>query len=125
MRVLESERLLLRPVEKEDLEFLLELRWDRAITTHLVHQPLSMRSQLAWYEDLQKTGELAFCIWLKSAHEGSWVRAGVTGLSKFNARHQRAVWQSCRVAPANQRKGIAFEACTMLFDYAFNTLNLQ
>ena len=42
MRVLESDRIVLKPIEEEDLPLLLELRWDETLTDYLIHNPISM-----------------------------------------------------------------------------------
>lgn len=58
MRVLESERLSLRPVEEADLDFLLSLRWDAGIMEHLIHDPISARSQKDWLDRAAKSNDL-------------------------------------------------------------------
>ena len=48
MRILESERLILKPVEPEDLNFLMEQRWDADLTDYIIHNPISTYTQQKW-----------------------------------------------------------------------------
>ncbi len=54
MRVLESDRLLIKPVEEDDLAYLLDLRWDADIMGYLIHDPISMENQENWFRNLKK-----------------------------------------------------------------------
>ena len=45
MRVLETERLLLKPVEESDLPILLDLQWDKEVVQYMKFSPLSMDNQ--------------------------------------------------------------------------------
>lgn len=121
MRILETERLLLKPVENEDLEFLLDLRWNRDIMQHLIHDPISLKNQNDWFNNLKST-DLPLSIFVKENDERHLV--GTTGLYQINSRHQRAVWR-IRIDPSHQGKGYAKEATCLLLDYGFNTLNIN
>ena len=121
MRVLESERLLIKPVEKEDLQYLLELRWDASVMNFLIHEPLSMADQERWFDRLDNRN-CPCCIYMKS--ENGPERAGTVGLYDISTRHQRGTWR-IRIDAAQQGKGVATEATTMMLDYGFNTLNLH
>ena len=122
MRVLESKRLIIKPVEEEDLSYLLNLRWDTSIMDYLIHDPLSEVDQIKWFNSL-KSSEIPFCIFMK-LENNQIVNAGTIGLYNINMRHQRAVWR-VRLDPKQQGMGIAFEAATMVLNYGFNTLNLN
>ena len=125
MRILESDRLLIKPVEKEDLLTLLNLRWDSNIEESIIHEPISMESQQAWFESTSKSNNLACTIFLKNTDDPKNLKIiGTIGLFNFNHRHQRATWRM-RISPESQGKGIAFEAATMVLGYGFNTLNLH
>lgn len=123
MRVLESSRLVLKPVERADLPALLELRWDSAVMVQLLHDPISLESQTAWFERIRESGDVVVSIFVKG-DDAQLALAGTTGLFDIDRRHQRATWR-LRISPAYQGQGIAFEASKMIFDYGFNTLNLQ
>ena len=121
MRVLESERILLKPVEYDDLEYLLQLRWDKEITNFLIHEPLSLKNQQDWFDNI-KRNDMPLSIFEKK-NDGLNI-IGTIGLYNINARHQRAVWR-IRIDGSSQGKGYAKEAIQMLLDYGFNTLNLN
>ncbi|MDR2979407.1 MAG: GNAT family N-acetyltransferase [Bacteroidales bacterium] len=125
MRVLEGEKVLLKPIEQEDLSFLLDLRWDKEVTEYLIHDAISMQNQQKWFEDLVKKGDLALSIFYKNPKTQSLELAGTIGLYDINHRHQRATLKGTRIHPKYQGTGIVFEAMALLLDYAFNTLNLQ
>ncbi len=121
MRILETQRLLLKPIEVEDLNFLLNLRWDQEIMNHLIHDPLSVKNQNDWFNNLKKT-DLALSIFIKENSELKII--GTIGLYEINTRHQRAIWR-IRIDPSQQGEGYAIEAINLLLDYGFNTLNLN
>lgn len=122
MRILESERLIIKPVEENDLEYLLNLRWDTSIMEYLIHDPISIRDQKSWFANLSKK-DLAMSIFLKKP-DGMLQIVGTIGLYNIDSRHQRAV-SRVRIDPAFQRMGIGFESRMIVMDYGFNTLNLQ
>lgn len=121
MRILESDRLILKSIEIQDLDYLLKLRWDKDVMEYLIHQPISSIDQLDWFKSLKKT-DLALSIFIKT--ESSPILIGTTGVYEINQRHQRGIWR-IRIDSQYQGKGYAREASSMMLDYAFNTLNLQ
>lgn len=125
MRVLEGERVILKPIEQEDLSFLLDLRWDKEVTEFIIHDPISVHNQHHWFENLNKKGDLALSIFYKNPKTKTVELAGTIGLYDINHRHQRATLKGTRIHPTYQGSGIVFEAMTLLLDYGFNTLNLQ
>ena len=121
MRILESERLLLKPIEEEDIYELLEIRWDRDVMSLSLHEPISRREQLEWFRSLTRK-DLALSVFLKE--NGELRLMGTIGLYNINMRHQRAVFRM-RLALEAQGKKIGFKAGRMLMEYGFNVLNLQ
>ncbi len=121
MRYLESERLLIKPIEEEDIYQLLELRWDKDIMQYSLHEPISRKDQLEWYKSLTKR-DLALSIFLKERDSRSLV--GTIGLFNISMRHQRAEIRP-RLSLEYQGMGIAHEASRMILTYGFNVLNLQ
>jgi diamine N-acetyltransferase len=121
MRYLESSKLLLKPIEEEDILRLLELRWEKDTMQYLVHEPISKNKQFEWYKGLSDT-DVALTIFLKNDNKTELV--GTIGLYGINWRHQLANWR-IRLSPSVWGKGIAYESSNMLMDYAFNTLNLR
>ena len=65
---LETERLLLKPVEESDLPLLLELQWDKEVVKHMKFSPLSMENQKTWIKSLGKNS-LAFTINIKKNNQ--------------------------------------------------------
>ena len=121
MRYLESERLLIKPIEEEDIYQLLEFRWDKDIMRYTIHEPISKMDQLEWYKSLTKK-DLALSVFFKEGNKR--ILTGTIGLFDINMRHQRASIRM-RLSLEYQGKGIGGEASRMLFTYGFNTLNLQ
>ena len=121
MRILETDRILLKPVETEDLNYLLNLRWNQEVTNYLIHDPISVKNQNEWYNNL-KNNDLALSVFIKENDELRII--GTIGLYDINTRHQRAVLR-IRIDPLQQRKGYAKDAMNLLLDYGFNTLNLN
>ena len=121
MRLLESERLLLKPIEEEDIYKLLEIRWDKEVMYYSLHEPISKKQQLAWFNSLSGK-DLVLSVFLKENNDIKLV--GTIGLYNIDQRHQRAVFRM-RLDKYCQGKGIGFEAGRMLMEYSFNILNLH
>ena len=87
MRILESERLILKPVEPEDLAFLMEQRWDADLTDYIIHNPISSYTQQQWYEKICRNGDVAMSIFYKEKTGEKPVLLGAVGLYDINYRH--------------------------------------
>ena len=125
MRILESKRLILKPVEPEDLSFLMEQRWDADLTDYIIHNPISSYNQQQWYEKICRNGDVAMSIFYKEKNDEEPVLLGAVGLYDINQRHQRATWKTLRIPKQYQGIGLASEASEMLIEYGFNTLNIN
>ncbi len=126
MRVLETERILLKPIEPEDLSFLMNLRWDKEITQNIIHDPISSQDQRNWYEKISTGNNLALSIFYKNSKDDTNpIIIGTIGLYDINYRHQRATLKSMRILPQYQRQNIGLEATNLLVNYGFNVLNLH
>lgn len=121
MRILESDRLLLKPIEEEDLYQLMEFRWDKDIMFYTLHEPISKKDQMEWFRSLTKK-DLALSVFWKENDEQ--ILIGTIGLFNIDMRHQRASIRM-RLSLGYQGKGVGREAARMLFTYGFNTLNLH
>src|SRR3990167_3634909 len=119
MNILESEKVILKLIEKVDLAFLMELRQRKEVCEWIVSEPLTAEKQEKWFSEL-KDNELYFVI--ISASDGS--SEGQIGLFDINRQHQRARW-TLRIHPDHWKKGYAKEAMKIFFDYVFNILNLN
>jgi len=118
-----GEKVFIRPLEREDLSFVLELFNDTE--TSLLEGrwefPLTMEHQQRWFEenfddDLNKR----FVIWDLNKQE----RVGYTSLTEIN-------WQSrfghtaVKLHKAGGGKGYAYDAIMTLMGYAFFQMNLN
>ncbi len=121
MRILESERIILKPIEEEDIYKLLEIRWDKDVMMLSLHEPISRKDQMEWYRSLTKK-DLALSVFLKKDDDLDLV--GTIGLYDINMRHQRATFRM-RLDRSCRGEGLGFEAGRMLMEYGFNVLNLQ
>lgn len=121
MRVLESDRLLLRPIEEQDLQELLELRWNAEVMRHLVHEPISPARQFAWFKSLSDR-DVPLTILLKEGKARRLI--GTVGLYNIDPRHQLATWR-LRISGDVQGQGLGYESTSMTLDYGFSTLNLH
>lgn len=120
MRILENDVILMKPVEEEDLEGLLNLRWDADVMEHLRHEPIGMQHQRQWFKNTMN--DVVLSIFLKQ--EGKLKLIGTTGLFNIDMRHQHATWK-IRIAPEAQGKGLGYKIFIMILDYAFDTLNIR
>ena len=117
-KVLQSDRIYLKLIEKSDLEFLMNLRNDQIICRGIVHTPLSYESQLNWYNNSDTS--MQFVITLT---EGD-IQMGAIGLNDVDYKHQRAEW-NIRLDSKFFKKGYANEASKLLIDYVFRTHNIN
>ncbi len=120
MRILETERLLLKPVEEADLVSLLDLQWDKDVVQHMRFTPLSMDNQSSWLRTLGKD-RLAFTVFQKT--EGKLELIGLATLNNIDSINQRASW-GMKLKSYLLGKGIGYEASLMIIHYAFHFLNL-
>jgi len=112
---------MLRPVEEQDLDYLLDLRWNKEVNNSIIHTPLSFQKQKKWYNNLGGT-DIVLSVILKE--NSGTVLIGTTGLYDIQSIHKRAVWKH-RIHPNYQKQGISFIVGILLFNYAFKTLNLN
>ena len=121
MRIFETERLVLRPVEEQDLRGLLELQWDKDIMKYMIFKPLSIEDQYKWFHSLGDMN-IAFSVFLKQ--EKSQELIGLGTLNQIDHIHQRASW-GMKLKSNLQKKGVGFEASLLLLHFAFSYLNLN
>lgn len=121
MRILESSRLLIKPVEEEDIDQLLEFRWERDTMAQSIHDPISQARQLAWFKSLTDK-DLAFSVFAKDSQPPTLI--GTAGLYDISTRHQRACFR-VRLGRVARGKRLGLEAARMVIEYGFQTLNLH
>ncbi len=121
--ILRSERLVLRPIEEGDLEFIRELINDPEVEKTIVGWmwPLSAKDEQEWYKGFRNSNkEVRYLIAL---HDGT--RLGLTGLTDMDWKNGRCKSAGIRISPRVQSKGYATEAYITMFDYAFNQLRFH
>lgn len=121
MRVLETPRLLLVPVEEKDLLNLLDLQWDREVVKYMKFTPLSLENQKEWLKNLGKNS-LAFTMFQKIGDNKEFI--GLATLNNIDHVNQRASW-GMKLKTNIQSKGLGFEASLLIIHYAFNFLNMN
>ncbi|MDD2228118.1 MAG: GNAT family protein [Candidatus Cloacimonetes bacterium] len=121
MRILETTRLLLKPVEEEDLPKLLDLQWDKDVVQHMKFTPLSMDDQKSWLKSLGKN-RLAFMMLQKNEGQSEFI--GLATLNNIDHVNQRASW-GMKLKSNLVGKGIGYEASLMMIHYAFHFLNMN
>jgi RimJ/RimL family protein N-acetyltransferase len=121
MRFLETDTLLIRPVQIEDIEQLLEFRWDSDVMALALHEPISMQQQEKWFHSIPAT-DLPMSIFLKRDNELKLI--GTVGLYQINMRHQRAVLR-IRICKEMLGKGYGYKAMKLVIDYGFSVLNIR
>jgi len=118
--MLETDRLLLKPVEESELGSLLEMQWSQELMKYMIFKPLSLENQKDWFKSLGKEN-LAFSVYLKNVARHELI--GLATLNHIDRLHQRASW-GMKLKPDLQSKGIGFEASLIIIDFAFSHLNL-
>lgn len=121
--ILRSERLVLRPIEERDLEFIRELINDPAVEATIVGWvlPLSAKDEQDWYRGFHNSNkEIRYMV---ETVNGETI--GTTGLTDMDWKNGRCKGAGIRISPQVQSKGYASEAYTMMLDYAFNQLRFH
>lgn len=121
MRVLETDRLILKPVEESDLMDLLEMQWDRDVVTYMKFTPISYDDQKRWYSSLGKNS-MAFTMFQKVNGNNEFI--GLATLNNIDNLNQRASW-GMKIKTNLKGKGIGYEASLIIIHYAFHYLNMQ
>lgn len=121
--MLMGERIRLDPLERADLER--SRRWvnDAGIRRFLLRVlPVSSTDQNSWYEEiLHNPGKLVFAIRL----QGDDTHVGNTGFYSIDWIHRRGEFWILIGEPDARRRGIGFEALTLMCRYGFEELNLN
>ncbi|MCX6266806.1 MAG: GNAT family protein [Bacteroidetes bacterium] len=120
MRMLETRRFLLKPVEERDLNDLLELQWDREVIRLMSFKPISYENQKEWLKSIG-TSKLFFSVFEKNSDNRELV--GLASLNQIDNLHQRASW-GLKLKANLQSKGIGYEVSLILLHFAFSNLNL-
>ena len=120
--MIQGKTIILRPVERTDLERLVTWRNNPSISKHFFNVfPLSLAGQESWFEDLlEREDKQLFIIATKEQ-----VPVGTVGLDNIDYKNQRAEFGGLLIEPAHQEKGFALDATMALLQFAFDDLNLN
>lgn len=115
-----EQRVYLKPIEKEDIDYLLTLWKNPDIMDFWFSEPYMNREKFnATFEERQKDPSLRQFIAYVDED-----RIGYANLHHINLRHRTAVF-AVMVDPKNQGKGYAEEVVRRTVDYGFYQLNLN
>lgn len=121
--MLEGKFVTLRVIEKNDIELIRQWRNTPELYTFFAsHDFITEPQQENWFASKATAKDSLF---LMISHKKSSERIGITHLESINYRNQNAGW-GIYIAVPKYRVGIlAKEAVYLLFNYAFDYLNLH
>jgi RimJ/RimL family protein N-acetyltransferase len=117
---LESEGILLRPLQREDLPALLELTKDPALWTYFTHDLSTLAGLEAWAAGHFSEERLQFVVIDK--HSGKVL--GSTGFGNYFPRDQRIEIGWTWLGKAFQGTGINAQMKSLMLQYAFGELEM-
>jgi RimJ/RimL family protein N-acetyltransferase len=120
--MIRGKRVLLRPVEERDLQVIVQWR-NHPENRRFFFSPLLINpgAQKKWYEDL--LADRSRIVFMVDTPDGQTV--GMMGLDRIDWRNQEAEFGMFLFDPENRGNMYAEEAGALLFDYAFEELNLH
>ena len=116
-----GEDIKLRPLEREDLQFVHELNNNDSVMRYWFEEPYESFAELAqlYERNIHTYTERRFIV-ATAANE----RVGLVELVEINHLHRRCEFQIA-IDPAHQGKGYARRATQIAIDYAFKVLNIH
>lgn len=121
--MLETERLLLRPLNEKDVDAVFALRSDAQIMRHIREPQKNRRDAERWIElvsSLWKSDKIGFCAVIEKK-TGEFI--GWCGLWRLKESGEIEVGYA--IAQKFQRRGFATEAAEVCLLYGFKELNLK
>lgn len=118
---LEKDDVILRPVEKEDAEFLRDVLIDPDVRNTIGRppRPLNIEAQKNWIEEVtENSDEAHFLI----EHDGE--KAGNISINGLESEYRKGEF-GVSVHPDHQGKGIGTVAIQLVLQYAFQTQNMH
>lgn len=121
--ILKGKKVILRPIEFDDLEFIRGLINNPDLEKTIVGWalPISKKDEERWYANFSNSEKTIR--YLIENERGEAV--GMTGLGNIDMKNGCAKGLGIRIAPDVQSKGYATDAYMTLFYYAFNELRLH
>lgn len=118
--VLKSGRMLLRPLQREDLPALLELTQDPALWTYFTHELSTLEGLETWAAGHFAEDRLQFVVVNKATNQV----LGSTGFGNYFPRDQRIEIGWTWLGRAAQGSGTNQEMKALMLQYAFNELGM-
>ena len=114
------DKLHIRPLEKNDLEFIYKMRTNPDVMDYWCEEPYTTMEKLTKsYDDGQESdADRQFILY------HSQEKVGFIALYGIDARHRNAEF-AIMIDPCQQGKGYATNATRLMVEYAFNQLNLH
>lgn len=125
MRALVGDKIYLRALESEDLDFLFAIEndasfWEVSSTQTPYSREVLLQYLANAHQDIYEAKQLRLII----AENNTAKRLGIIDLFNFNPQHKRA-GIGVLIIENEQHKGYASEALTILIDYCFSQLDLH
>ena len=121
--ILKGKKVILRPVEFEDLEFVRTMINNPDIERSIIGWalPISRKDEEKWYSSFANSEQnIRYII---ETHNGNVV--GLTGLGNIDMKNGSAKGLGIRISPEAQSQGYATDAYMTMFNFAFNELRLH
>ena len=127
MTMIASERLILRPLETYDADFL--YKWENDSSLWMYSDTIAPLSKTLLYDyasnydaNIFKAGQLRLIITMKD--DPQHLPIGMIDIFDLDARHLRAS-VGILIIPTYRKQGFAQEAINLLADYAFKIIGLK
>jgi RimJ/RimL family protein N-acetyltransferase len=121
--MIETERLNIRPVEKQDLAAIKAMRNDPT-TWHWLTDTFPIQDQEVWFNKLQLDRNRLYLVVEEKIDQGGLAFAGILRSDEWD-RTNRSVRIGVDIAPNAQRKGYGTEAFRAFIDYLFSQQNMH
>lgn len=118
--ILENEKVLLRPLTKQDFSLLYPLTLDQGLWEYFTHDLSRPESFPSWAEDHFAGNRLQFLI----IDQVSGKVAGSSGFGNYSQKDQRVEIGWTWIGTAFQGTGLNAEVKKLMLSYAFDQLNL-
>ncbi|WP_087974231.1 GNAT family N-acetyltransferase [Oceanobacillus rekensis] len=115
-----KDKLQLRPLEKEDLEFVYKMRTNPDVMDYWFEEPYTTMEKLMKSYEAGQDSDTQRQFILYHYKE----KVGYLGLFGIDNRHRNAEF-AIMIAPSQQGKGYATDATRLIVEYGFNQLNLH
>jgi [ribosomal protein S5]-alanine N-acetyltransferase len=123
MRMLKTERIMLKPVEAGVLDKLLILQWEKETMKLMNFKPLSTQDQAEWFKSLVvDKSKMFFSIYIRENISDYYKIAGLASL-KIDRFNQNASF-GIKLTSNAQGKGIGYETALILLHFGFSNMNL-